>query len=296
MKIMPEGTRLEAGPGGLERLVIAAREGEAQVYIHGAHVAHFQPRGGRPVLWMSKASQYVGGAPGKALRGGVPICFPWFGPKAGETGAPVHGLARIFAWEIESVEQLADGRVRAALALSSGDATRLVSAGEFALSFAVTVGATLTMELTVRNTGGAVLAFEEALHTYFSVSDVKSVSISGLADTPYVDKVDGATRKVQGSEPIRITGETDRVYLGTVAAVSVDDPGFKRQIRVSKGGSNTTVVWNPWIAKAKAMPDFGDHEWPEMLCVETANAIDNAITLPPGASHTLTATIEAVPA
>lgn len=296
MKTMPEGTKIETGAEGLERLVVAARDGEAHLYTHGAHIAHFQPRGGQPVLWMSRASQFVGGAPGKAIRGGVPLCFPWFGPKVGEAGAPIHGLARIFAWEIESVEQLADGRIRAALTLSSSDATRRVSPCEFALSYAVTVGATLTMELTARNTGEAPLGFEEALHTYFSVSDVKAVTISGLAGSTFVDKVDGATRKTQGGEPIRITSETDRVYLGTVTPVTIDDPGFKRRIRVSKSGSNTTVVWNPWIAKAKAMPDFGDDEWPEMLCVETANAVDNAVTLQPGASHALAATIEVVPA
>ena len=148
------------------------------------------------------------------------------------------------------------------------------------------------MALEVTNPGPDAFTFEEALHTYFAVRDVRNVTVTGLERTDYLDKVTGFDRKTQGSDPIRFTGETDRVYLNTTADCVIDDPGARRRIAIRKTGSDATVVWNPWIAKARAMPDFGDDEWPEMVCVETCNVNVHARTLAPGASHTMTAIIE----
>ena len=148
------------------------------------------------------------------------------------------------------------------------------------------------MELAVRNTDTAARTFEAALHSYFAVSDVRQARIRGLEGAPYVDKTAAMARRPGASEPITITAETDRVYPGATGTVTIEDPGWQRQIVVGKSGSSTTVVWNPWVAKAKAMPDFGDEEWPEMVCVETANAGDDAVTLAPGATHGMTATLE----
>ena len=143
----------------------------------------------------------------------------------------------------------------------------------------------------MKNTSTQPFDFEDALHTYFAVSDVRETSTTGLENTGYVDKTDAQQRKTQGPEPIRITAETDRVYENTRKICVVDDPGLKRKITVEKSGSQTTVVWNPWIAKAAAMADFGDEEWPGMLCVETANAGANILTLPPGKTHSTRAVI-----
>ena len=289
MERLPDGVRLEPGPGGLERLALSAPEGEAIVTLQGGHVTHFQPRGERPVLWMSAQSRFE---PGKPIRGGVPICFPWFGPKAGAPEAPLHGFARILSWTIRTVTPEADGSLRAVLELSAEAAARGGFPRELSLSLAVTVGRSLRMELTARNVDSAAVAFEEALHSYFAVSDVRQARIRGLEGVPYVDKTAGMARQPGASEPIAIAAETDRVYLGTTGTVTIEDPGWKRRIVVAKSGSSTTVVWNPWIAKAKAMPDFGDDEWSGMVCVETANAMDDAVTLAPGASHVMTATLE----
>jgi D-hexose-6-phosphate mutarotase len=162
---------------------------------------------------------------------------------------------------------------------------------EFALRYCVTVGDALALSLEVRNTTATPVRFEEALHTYLAVGDVREVGIAGLTGAEYLDKADGGKRKTQGSEPIRITAETDRLYLNTRATCTVTDPVWKRRLIIEKAGSDATVVWNPWIAKAKAMPDFGDDEWPQMLCIETGNCADHAITLPPGEAHTLQAII-----
>ena len=164
----------------------------------------------------------------------------------------------------------------------------------FAASYRVTIGSALTLALEVSNPGGDAITFEEALHTYFAVRDVRAIQITGLEDTDYLDKVGGTTQRNQGTEPIRFTRETDRVYLRTEAASTLHDPGHGRRIVVRKSGSAATVVWNPWVDKARAMPDFGDDEWPEMVCIETANVNVHAITLAPGARHTLSATIEVV--
>jgi len=291
MERFPDGARLEMGPGELERLALHAADGEALVYLQGAHVAHFQSKDGRPVLWMSAASRFEKGKP---LRGGVPICFPWFGPKAGSPEAPLHGYARILPWTVEAVTRETGGSLRAVLALSAEAAARGGFPRELSLSLAVTVSRSLRMELTVRNVDSGAASFEEALHSYLAVSDVRQVRINGLERVGYVDKTAGMARQAGEDAPIAIVGETDRVYLGAKGTVSVEDPGWLRRIVVGKQGSATTVVWNPWVAKAKAMPDFGDDEWTGMVCVETANALDDAIHLAPGASHVMTATLEAV--
>jgi glucose-6-phosphate 1-epimerase len=291
MERYPDGVRLERTPGGLDRLALDAAGGEAVVYLQGAHVAHFHPKGGRPVLWMSLASRFEGGKP---IRGGVPICFPWFGRKAGSPEAPQHGFARILPWTIVEVTREADFGLRALLELTPETVARGGFVTELQAALAVTVSRSLRMDLTVRNVGRASATFEEALHSYFAVSDVRQVRVRGLEGVGYVDSTAAATRKPGDTEPIAIAAETDRVYTGATGTVTVDDPGWRRRIVVGKQGSATTVVWNPWVAKAKAMPDFGDDEWTGMICIETANALDDAIHLAPGDSHVMTATVEAL--
>jgi glucose-6-phosphate 1-epimerase len=292
MERLPDGARLEKGPGGLERLVLSASDGEAVVTLQGAHITHFQPHGERPVLWMSSQSRFEAGKP---IRGGVPICFPWFGPKAGSADAPLHGFARILPFSVRSVTPGTDGSLVAILDLPASAAARGGFPHELALSLAVTVGRSLHMELTVGNTDAAARTFEAALHSYLAVSDVRRVRLHGLEGTAFVDKTAAMARKPGESAPIAIAAETDRVYLGTASSVTIEDPGWRRHLVVAKSGSSTTVVWNPWVAKAKAMPDFGDEEWSGMVCVETANAMDDAVTLAPGATHVMTATLSVLP-
>jgi D-hexose-6-phosphate mutarotase len=186
----------------------------------------------------------------------------------------------------------AEGGLRAVLDLSADAAARGGFPGELSLSLAVSVGRSLRMDLTARNGGSAAVTFEEALHSYLAVADVRQVRVRGLEGVSYVDKTAASARRPGETGPITMAAETDRVYAGTTGTVTIEDPGWRRRIVVGKSGSRTTVVWNPWVAKAKAMPDFGDDEWTGMLCVETANAQDDAVTLAPGASHVMTATLE----
>jgi D-hexose-6-phosphate mutarotase len=219
------------------------------------------------------------------------LCFPWFGPKPDVEGAPLHGVARLVPWSLAEVVP-APGGLRATLELAASDYSRRFFPFEFALRLAVTVGRSLRLALEARNTGGTPFRFEEALHTYFAVGDVRQVEVGGLEGGGYLDKAAGGVRKVQDRSPLTIGAETDRVFTGHAAAITISDRAWRRRILVERTGSATAVVWNPWQAKALAMPDFGDEEWPRMLCVEAANALEDAVELSPGGSHTLTKTIE----
>ena len=274
---LPGILKLDAGAAHLPRINITGPHATATVYPHGAHVALFQPQGARPVLFMSQRSQF---AAGKPIRGGVPIIFPWFGPHPTDATAPAHGIARLRDWQLLSTALRADGVVELVFALAP------------CLHYRVAIGRQLELSLAVHNPGATPLQFEEALHTYFAVSDIRHCTVTGLEDARYDSQVEQVTGQAQGPAPLAFTAETDRLYPNTRTTCVIHDPGWQRRITVAKSGSDTTVVWNPWIAKAKAMPDFGDDEWPGMLCIETVNARANAVTLPPGQTHTLRAVIQ----
>jgi D-hexose-6-phosphate mutarotase len=284
---LPQSVTIEAGGGGLRRLAIATSQAQAHIYFYGAQVTHWQPAGHRPVLWMSRQSYFT---PGKPIRGGVPICFPWFGPSRGHPQAPMHGLARLQEWQLASATQDAAGVVTVELRLTVGPATHPHWPGGFDLRHRVTVGHTLTMELILSGLD-APAAVEAALHSYFAIGDVRQLRVTGLAGADYLDKADGMKRKTQDSQPIALTGETDRTYVNTTSACVLEDPVWRRKIRIEKSGSQTTVLWNPWITKAKAMADFPADRWPEMVCLETANAADNAVQAEPGRTYTMRAVV-----
>jgi len=273
---------------GLKALRLRASGSEALVYLQGAHLASFRTSEHGELLWLSERALY---APGKALRGGVPICFPWFGPHPSQSDAPAHGFARIREFRFEGSEARGD-TVVAELVLSSSAETRSLFPQAFQARLRLSVGRELSLAFEVENTGTGSFDYELALHTYLGVSDVRNVELAGLAGSSYDDKVTGARACKQGDAPLRLVGETDRVYDSS-ARVSVLDTARRRRLVIDKTCSGTTVVWNPWIDKAKRMADFGDDEWPGMLCVEAANAGPRRITLIPESRHTTTTIISA---
>jgi glucose-6-phosphate 1-epimerase len=290
---LPSSVTLARGRGDLPCLRMASdRYGTGEVYLHGAHVTAWQPRDQAPVLWVSRESFFAEGRP---IRGGVPLCFPWFAAHPTEKTAPTHGFARIRPWTLTGAGEAPEG-TWLEFRLGHDDET-LASPWphRFLATYRVTFGRALRLALTIRNADADPIRYEEALHTYYGVHNVREIGVSGLDGTEYLDKVDGFARKRQGAEPIRFTGETDRVFLDTTATCTIHDPGRRRVIRIAKTGSSSTVVWNPWIEKARALPDFGDLEWVEMVCVETANVGGAAIALEPGAEHTMTAEVTIEP-
>ena len=270
---------VSAGKGGLPRVTLATPQSRAELYLHGAHVTAFQKNGEPPLLFMSAASQF---AADKPIRGGIPICFPWFGPR---TGAPAHGFARLMEWHLAATTVLPDGRVSARLRLLDNSGLAAQFPGK--VEYTVTAGETLALELHVTNTSSEHLTFEECLHTYFAVGDISAVQVRGLKGVNYLDKVGEPAMRTESESTIKISSEVDRVYLDTAQPVIIEDAKLKRTIRVEKFHSKSTVVWNPWIAKAKAMPDFGDDEYHRMVCVESGNVAQNQTALTAGASSTL---------
>jgi glucose-6-phosphate 1-epimerase len=281
--------RLVDPQDGLPHLDVATGAATAQVFFHGAHVAQWTPAHAKaPVLWLSAHSYF---RPDKAIRGGVPICFPWFGPHASDCTAPAHGFARLAEWTLADASDSTDGTVTLPFVLDTGEHASPLWPHRCRVAYRLSIGATLAMTLEVENSSDEPFTFEEALHTYCSVHDIGQVSITGLEAAEYLDKVEGFARKRQGSDPIRFTGETDRVYLDTTATCRIDDPGWSRTIVVSKSGSRSTVVWNPWAEKTLTFSDIGADQWRQMVCVETANVGAAAIRLAPGDSHTMRADI-----
>jgi D-hexose-6-phosphate mutarotase len=230
-------------------------------------------------------------AAGKAIRGGVPICFPWFGAHASRSELPAHGFARTAEFRFEGSEERGDN-VLAELSLSSTAQTLPLFPHAWRARLRVSVGRELSLAFEVENTGDSSFDYELALHTYLSVSDVRQVELLGLGGASYTDKVSGAHGCVQQEEPLRITAETDRVYDSN-ARVTVLDAPRQRRLVIDKTASGTTVVWNPWIEKARRMADFDDDAWPSMLCVEAANAGPHRIQLAPESRHTMTTIISA---
>ncbi|MBV9770953.1 MAG: D-hexose-6-phosphate mutarotase [Bryobacterales bacterium] len=283
-----DALRFERTPKGLTRAVISTREAEAEVFLQGAHVAQWTPRGKRPVLYLSPKSLFE---PGKAIRGGVPIIFPWFGPRSDGKPGPPHGFARTTEWMIEGTKLCDDASVEITLVLTPNEVTRSFGFDDFHVRARIRVGRELGFGLEVRNGGLQPLIFEEALHSYFAIADIHQTSVTGLEGTTYIDKTEGFKRKTLSGEALRIEKETDQVHLDVKGACVIHDSVWNRRIIIEKTGSDTTVVWNPWVEKSREMSDMSANGWAEMICVETANAADDAIHLSPGATHKLTASI-----
>ena len=277
---IPGRLKIIAGKGGLPVIQVESDWSQAEIYPHGAHVTSFQMNGEAPLLFMSAASEFHTDKP---IRGGVPVIFPWFGARE---GLVFHGFARLAAWDLVSVVVLPDGSMRLHFQLPSDD--------ECEVDYFVTVGASLTLELVVTNTSIADFTFENCLHTYFLVGAIDSLAIAGLHGTRYRDQL-LAAEFTESAESIRFTGEVDRVYQDSGATVEIHDPALHRSIRVRKSGSQSTVIWNPWITKSQRLPDFADDEYRHMVCVESGNIAPNSLTLAPGEISQMTVEIASVP-
>jgi glucose-6-phosphate 1-epimerase len=283
---IPGIARVIAGNGGLAKVAIATRDTTGEMYLHGAHVTSWKPRGAEEVLFVSSKAHWEDG---RAIRGGVPACFPWFGPKTDDPSAPAHGFVRTKEWQLESIVRAGDAVTVSMFTESNGDTKRWWPA-DFRLVHRATFGSKLTLELVVSNTGRTSFRFEEALHTYFRVGSIEQAQIQDLNAVHYLDKTDSDRKKTE-YDPITIKSETDRVYLNTKGPITLEDHSLRRRIVIAKGNSFTTVVWNPWVEKAKTFSDFGAAEWTQMVCVEACNVSDFALELAPGQEHSMQATV-----
>ncbi len=293
----PKRKRLNTNPGRvmfldgqseLPMLEVTTAKSTAEIYLHGAHVTTFSKNDEPPLLFMSHCSRFTENQP---IRGGIPIIFPWFGMRE---GLGQHGFARLKTWDLKEFSPAPDGSVSVRFRLP--ECPESSTFPPFSAEYVVTVDQALTLKLLVTNDSkDEAFTFENCLHSYFNVSDVSTISIHGLKGVKYLDKVANFAQKTETSGAIRINSEVDRSYLDTTGTVEIHDPGLHRKIIIEKQGSLSTVVWNPWIAKAQQMPDFGNDEYLRMVCVETGNVASNQISLPPGESSTLTVKLSSEP-
>lgn len=282
---IPGHVVVKEGPAGLVLFDVTNTLGSSTIALQGAHIMTWAPKGEAPVIWLSPFGKF---AIGKSIRGGVPICWPWFGPHESDAKLPGHGYARTTMWDVMKTEAVGDS-TRLVFRLIENSATKAQWPHDTEVTLTVTVGQTLSIQLTTTNRSAQSVTLGDALHTYFEVKDVRDIQILGLENCPYIDKVDGQKRKQQQGA-VTIDQEVDRIYLESTQDCILEDPGLQRKIRIAKRGSRSTVVWNPWREKAAKMGDFGENGYLGMVCIESANAADDVVTLAPGASHTLDVT------
>jgi glucose-6-phosphate 1-epimerase len=257
--------------------------GSGAIAIQGAQVLSWTPAGQAPVVWLSPAARF---APGKSLRGGAPVCWPWFGPHPEDRDKPAHGFARNRDWDVREVNSLTQG-TRVVMAFAPNDAERVMWPYDAELILAVTLGERLRFDLTTRNLGSEAITITQAIHTYFQVGDIGAVRVEGLDGCEYIDKTSSDAR-IRQAGPILIDREVNRIYLDCPGDAVIFDESLGRRIRVTKQDSTSYVVWNPWAETGAKFGDMGEDGYRHMLCVETTNAATDAVTMAPGEIYTLT--------
>ncbi len=283
---LPGIAEIVEGEGSLPKIRVTTPAATAEIYLHGAQVTSWIPAHSSEVLFLSEQSHFQ---EGKAIRGGIPVCYPWFRSKADDPTAPSHGVVRTTAWEITSITRQSEDIV-ISLLITSSDLTRKFWPHEFRLTHRITVGAQLKLELITRNTGNIAFQIEEALHTYFRVGNAEQVSVSGLDGVVYLDNVNNNTENTQHGD-LTMSGPTDNAYIDTRSTLTIADPVLKRKLITDKTNSATTITWNPWQQGAAFLSDLGNEEWREMICVEAANILRAAVTVSPAEEHTFAATL-----
>jgi len=287
----PGQLAFSASPSGLIAAEISTELCRSRVFLQGGHVSAYQPSGHSPLLWVSSASLYQ---PGKAIRGGIPVCWPWFGDHPDDPAKPAHGFARTSLWRLLAVDDEADGALVLALGLDDSPQTLALWPHPFALRLTITFGSTLRLSLSMENRDSSSVSISCALHSYFRIADWRTCRLHGLEDAHYLDKTAAFAEKLQ-TGPLHFDQETDLIYLlpGTLCRLASPESG--RTILIRQQRCTATVVWNPGPVKAASMADMGDGEYQQMLCVESAFAPQSPVVLAPGATHAMETEIAAQP-
>lgn len=275
------------GEHGVTLINISNEHATATISMQGAQVLSWKPKkaghADKEVIWVSEAADFT---PGQSVRGGIPVCWPWFGAHKTESEWPSHGFARTTIWQINSTVTLDDGSTRVTFTMEPDDSNAHMWPPHTSVLLQITIGQKLELELVTHNNGNESITISQAFHTYFFVEDVTRVYLHGLDDTDYLDKLDGYARKHQKGV-VTVNEEIDRIYLDTATDCVIEDRSLNRNIIIIKCGSHSTVVWNPWKDTAEIMGDLGDSGYLTMLCVETANAADDTVVIEPGKDHHL---------
>ena len=280
-----------------------ARVGTRELLIsqQGAQVLSYQEDDQPPLIWLSEQAAYKRG---QGVRGGVPVCWPWFGglqrnPQTVQAmhlqpaAAPAHGLVRNLDWQLQGIDSRDDGvQLEFVYNSATQPLTDWPHAAELRLS--IRLDERLHIQLNSRNLGDTPLAISQALHSYFAVSDIRNVAVEGLHGCRYIETLEDWQQRQQNGL-LQFSGETDRIYQGTPAQLSILDRTWQRRIQLHSSGSNSAVLWNPWIDKAQRLSQFAADAWPGMLCIEHANVLDDIRVLAAGEQHQLDLSLWAEP-
>lgn len=271
----------------LDLLHIDAPFGQALIARQGAQLLQYQPRGQSPMLWLSPLARFQRG---KAIRGGIPLCWPWFGAHPQDDSLPQHGIARQLDWTLQQAEVTPQG---ASLhwQLQDSDASRALWPHAFRLELLMQLGDTLQLTLTMHNPSSQPVTTSHALHSYFPVPRLQEATVLGLDGCLFYSKPDQQRGQQQG--PVQVDGLLDRVYLDAPPCLTLHRPGLPT-LQLRSEGLHSAIVWNPGPAAEQQLADVGPH-WPHMLCVENGNALSNSFTLPPRGSHRVRLEIVEVP-
>jgi len=266
---------------------------ELLVAQQGAQILSYQRDGEQPLIWLNDQAVFKHGTP---VRTGVPVCWPWFGnyarnPQSVQAmykaeSAPAHGLVRAMDWQLHGIDSATDDNLRIDFTLPEAEGKLPGWPHKASLKLSIVLGDHLGVSLTTSNLGDEPITISQALHSYFAVSDVRDVHVEGVANLKYIETLEDWQVREQANE-LRFAGETDRIYQQVPSQLTIVDPAWKRRVRITSSGSNAAVIWNPWTDRAAQLSDMADDGWQRMLCIETANVMDDVVVLLPGAEHTL---------
>lgn len=275
------------GKGGFPIIRIDNEHASAVISVYGAQVLSYRSKNStKDLLYVSEKAFFE---KGKAIKGGIPICWPWFGQDQEKVGTQMHGFARNMLWKLEDTRVLADGETVIILSLTDTEETKKLWPHEFKLTLKIQVGKTLKLVLQTENTGSSSFVITQAMHAYFAIDDIHQISILGLDQVSYFDKVSGKTESVLQKNDLFIDQEVDRIYTDVPCELVLVDRESNRKVIIHSKGSETAIVWNPWIEISKNSGDLTDDAYQQFVCIETANAVEDKVIVEANASYFLEA-------
>lgn len=281
-----------SGQGDLPMINIDNGSAKALISVHGGQVLSFQPKNhDEDLLFLSERSDY---AEGMAIRGGIPVCWPWFGPDPKGLQRPDHGFVRNHIWQIAKTEAISEVETKVSLLFDERFKPENTWQQPFMLMLEITIGPSLQLKLTTINTGDKPFSITQVFHSYFQIGHIEHAKVLGLEDCEYFDKLDQGAQKAQEGA-ITVSREVDRVYTNAINDLIIVDPVFNRRIRINSPDTSTAVVWNPWSKTARKMPDLADTAYQQFICVEVGNVASDVIEIEPGCQHSLQANYSLLP-
>lgn len=281
MKLSPS-VCIERTHSGLEFISVNSHLCNAKIFLQGGQITEFTPKGKLPLLWVSGDETF---SEGKSIRGGIPICWPWFG-QHDNNEFPAHGFARTQVWQADEVNE-SDSNVTVSLKLPMRQVNPTFWPYQCSLRVEFILSEQLEVRLTTCNLGNTPFSYTQALHTYLPIADIHNTRVAGLQGAQYIEFDQGPFKQ---DGVVEFTRETDMVYTQAAAVQTIETP--QGIISVSRENSRSCVLWNPWIEKSKRLSNFADDDYQTMLCLEAANVLEDAVTLEPKQSHTLVTTIK----